>query len=54
MRTEYVSIVTAVASLFSVVTLLLAGLVLRERLRAVQWVGVAVILAGILLVSLPK
>lgn len=54
MRTEYVSIVTAVASLFSVVTIVLAGLVLRERLRPAQWAGVAVILAGVLIVSLPK
>ncbi len=54
MRTEYVAIVTAVASLFSVVTLVMAGFVLRERLRPVQWAGVAVILAGVLMVSLPK
>jgi drug/metabolite transporter (DMT)-like permease len=54
MRTEYVAIVTAVASLFSVVTVILAGVFLRERLRPAQWAGVAVILAGILVVSLPK
>ncbi len=53
MRSESVSIVTAVASLFSVVTIVLAGFVLRERLRPAQWAGVAAILAGVLVVSLP-
>lgn len=51
-RTEYVTIVTALASLFSVVTILLAWSLLRERLAMNQWVGVAIILFGILLVSL--
>lgn len=53
-RTEYVAVVTAVASLFSVVTVALAGIFLRERLRPVQWAGVVTILFGVLLVSLPK
>ncbi len=48
---SYATIVTALASLFSVVTVLLAWLFLRERLAAQQWLGVAVILGGILLVS---
>jgi drug/metabolite transporter (DMT)-like permease len=48
----YTSIVTALASLFSAVTVLLAWAILRERLAPVQWAGVAVILAGVLLVSL--
>ena len=47
----YTSIVTALASLFSAVTVLLAWVILRERLSAGQWMGVAVILAGVLLVS---
>jgi drug/metabolite transporter (DMT)-like permease len=47
----YATVVTALASLFSVVTVLLAWAFLRERLAAHQWVGVAVILGGILLVS---
>ncbi|MEP7189431.1 MAG: DMT family transporter, partial [Roseiflexaceae bacterium] len=48
----YTSIVTALASLFSAVTVLLAWAILRERLAPTQWAGVAVILAGVLLVSL--
>jgi len=50
--TAYTSIVTALASLFSAVTILLAWGLLRERLAPGQWVGVGVILAGVLLVSL--
>lgn len=49
---NYVTVVTAVASLFSVVTVLLAWAFLRERLSRQQWMGVAVIFLGILLVSL--
>ncbi len=48
----YTSIVTALASLFSAVTVLLAWAILRERLAPTQWAGVAVILVGVLLVSL--
>jgi drug/metabolite transporter (DMT)-like permease len=48
----YTSIVTALASLFSAVTVLLAWAILRERLAPAQWGGVVVILAGVLLVSL--
>jgi len=48
----YTSIVTALASLFSAVTVLLAWAILHERLAPAQWAGVAVILAGVLLVSL--
>jgi drug/metabolite transporter (DMT)-like permease len=48
----YTSIVTALASLFSAVTVLLAWVFLRERLTIGQWVGVGVILAGVLLVSI--
>ena len=50
--TAYATVVTALASLFSVVTVLLAWLFLRERLAAHQWIGVTVLLGGILLVSL--
>lgn len=50
--TTYATVVTALASLFSVVTVLLAWRFLRERLAIHQWVGVAVILLGILLVSI--
>lgn len=48
----YATVVTALASLFSVITVLLAWAFLRERLAMHQWTGVAVILVGILLVSL--
>lgn len=51
-RTAFATVVTALASLFSVVTVLLAWRFLRERLAAYQWAGVAAILLGILLVSL--
>ncbi|TMQ71199.1 MAG: EamA/RhaT family transporter [Candidatus Eisenbacteria bacterium] len=49
--TSYATIVTALASLFSVVTVLLARRFLRERLAPHQWSGVVAILLGILLVS---
>ena len=45
------TVVTALASLFSVVTVLLAWSLPRERLARHQWIGVGVILLGILLVS---
>jgi drug/metabolite transporter (DMT)-like permease len=51
-RSTYATVVTALASLFSVVTVLLAWTFFRERLAAHQWLGVGVILLGILLVSL--
>jgi drug/metabolite transporter (DMT)-like permease len=47
----HTSIVTALASLFSAVTVLLAWVILRERLSIGQWAGVGVILVGVLLVS---
>ncbi len=49
--TAYVSVVTALASVFSAVTVLLAWLLLRERMAASQWAGIAAVLAGVLLVS---
>jgi drug/metabolite transporter (DMT)-like permease len=50
-RTEFAAVVTALASLFSVVTICLASILLREKLKPSQWVAVAIILFGILLVS---
>lgn len=50
-ETTYATIVTALASLFSVVTVLLAWRFFRERLTVPQWTGVAAILLGILVVS---
>jgi drug/metabolite transporter (DMT)-like permease len=52
-RASFVSIGTALASLFSVVTVVLAAVLLRERLNRVQFAGIAAIFAGILLVSIP-
>jgi uncharacterized membrane protein len=51
-RTEYTTVVTALASLFSAVTILLAWAFLKERLASNQWAGIAIVLLGILLVSL--
>lgn len=48
----YTTITTALASLYSVVTVLLAWLFLRERLNTGQWAGVGAILVGVLLVSI--
>lgn len=49
---SYTTIVTALASLFSVVTVILAAVLLRERLNRPQWAGIIAIFVGILLVSL--
>lgn len=51
-RSESTTIVTAVASLFSAVAVIMGWAVLRERLAPNQWAGIAVILLGILLVSI--
>lgn len=51
LQTEQVSIVTVLSSLFSAVTVLLAWLLLRESLQRAQWVGILLIFAGIVLVS---
>jgi drug/metabolite transporter (DMT)-like permease len=50
---EQVGVVTVLSSLFGAVTLLLALVVLRERLSSRQWLGVALIFAGILLINSP-
>ncbi len=47
----YVSITSVLASLFPVVTVLLARMVLKERLRMVQVVGVAVTMLGVACIS---
>ena len=51
-RSNYTTVVTALASLYSAVTVVLAWGLFRERLAPSQWTGVAVIFLGILLVSL--
>jgi drug/metabolite transporter (DMT)-like permease len=48
----YVSVSAALASLAPVMTVLLAWVVLRERLLRIQYAGVAVALAGVMFVSL--
>lgn len=50
--TRDVAVVSVLASLFSTVTVLLAWIFLRERLRWSQWLGIGVIFIGITLVSL--
>ncbi|GHO86789.1 DMT family transporter [Dictyobacter formicarum] len=52
MQPGQVSLVTMLSSLYSAVTVLLAWLFLRERLRLTQWLGILVIFAGIVLVNL--
>lgn len=47
------SIVSVLGSLFPVVTVALALVILRERLAWVQWVGVAATLVGVVLISTP-
>ena len=51
-NTTYISVVAALGSLFSAVTVLLAWFFLHERLSPGQWVGVGAILMGVLLVSM--
>jgi drug/metabolite transporter (DMT)-like permease len=48
----YTTTTTALTSLYSAVTVLLAWSLLRERLARAQWAGVGVVLAGVFLVSL--
>lgn len=50
-RLSYTSVVTSLASLFSVVTVVLAAVLLRERLNRPQWLGIGTVFVGILLVS---
>ena len=49
LATGQVAVTTVVSSLSSGVTVLLAFVVLRDRLRSWQWAGVASILAGVVL-----
>ena len=49
--TQLTAVVSIISSLFSMVTVLLAFVVLRERLGRLQWLAVAVIFCGVGLVS---
>lgn len=51
-KQEEIAIATVLSSLYGVVTLLFAALFLHERLGRRQWAGVALIFAGVALVSM--
>jgi uncharacterized membrane protein len=51
LRTGQVSVVSVLASLYGAVTVLLAWIFLREKLERTQWLGIILIFAGIVLVS---
>lgn len=52
LRTGKVSVVSVLASLYGAVTVLLAWIFLREKLERSQWLGIILIFAGIVLVSI--
>ncbi|MGH9684303.1 MAG: DMT family transporter [Candidatus Acidiferrales bacterium] len=47
-----VSVVSVLASLYGAVTVVLSWIFLRERLERTQWLGIALIFAGIIFVSI--
>jgi drug/metabolite transporter (DMT)-like permease len=51
MQLEQVSVVSVLASLYGAVTVILSTVVLREHLSRRQWLGIAAIFAGIVLIS---
>jgi drug/metabolite transporter (DMT)-like permease len=51
LATGHVSIVTVLSSLATAVTVLIACVVLRERLAIHQWAGVAAIIGGVVLIN---
>jgi len=51
MQHEQVSVVSVLASLYGAVTVALAALILREPVSRMQWVGIAAIFAGIVVIS---
>lgn len=51
LTTDQVSVVTVLSSLFAAVTVILAWIFLRERMRWYQWIGIGFIFGGIVLVS---
>jgi drug/metabolite transporter (DMT)-like permease len=52
LHTGQVSVVSVLASLYGAVTVLLAWIFLREKLERSQWLGIALIFTGIVLVSI--
>ncbi|MFZ3216387.1 MAG: DMT family transporter [Candidatus Acidiferrales bacterium] len=52
LATGQIAVVSVLASLYGAVTVLLAWIFLRERLEPTQWLGIVLIFAGIVLVSL--
>ena len=52
LSTGQVSVVSVLASLYGAVTVLLAWIFLREKLERTQWLGIILIFAGIVLVSI--
>jgi drug/metabolite transporter (DMT)-like permease len=51
MRLEQVSVVSVLASLYGAVTVGLAAIILRESVARMQWMGIALIFAGVVLIS---
>jgi drug/metabolite transporter (DMT)-like permease len=52
LHTGQVSVVSVLASLYGAVTVLLSWIFLREKLERTQWLGIILIFAGIVLVSI--
>jgi drug/metabolite transporter (DMT)-like permease len=51
MKIEQVAVVTVLSSLYGAVTVGLAAIFLREHVSRWQWIGIATIFFGILLIS---
>jgi len=51
MRLEQVSVVSVLASLYGAVTVAMAAILLRESVARLQWLGIALIFAGVVLIS---
>lgn len=49
---DYTTSTTALTSLYSVITILMAGWILKEKLIKTQWMGIGIILCGVIIVSI--